>query len=163
MKKVPTRPTRKHLTRLDRIHDTHRAPVFFITVCVRDREGRLANLDVAEILVGVWQRSEELYGWRVGRYVIMPDHTHFFAAPVTEEAKDLSVFVAAWKRWTSRRIRERYGPTFSWQPEFFDHLLRSEESYAEKWEYVRRNPVRAGLVAEAGDWPYQGSVSDLEW
>ena len=32
------------------------------------------------------------------------------------------------------------------QEGFFDHLLRSYESYAQKWEYVRENPVRAGLV-----------------
>jgi hypothetical protein len=45
-----------------------------------------------------------------------------------------------------------------WQPEFFDHLLRSGESMAEKWMYVRENPVRAGLVAQAEIWPYAGSV-----
>src|SRR4029077_12085115 len=30
--------------------------------------------------------------------------------------------------------------------EFFDHLLRSEESYDQKWNYVRDNPVRADLA-----------------
>jgi REP-associated tyrosine transposase len=24
-----------------------------------------------------------------------------------------------------------------WQPGFFDHLLRNDESYSQKWEYVR--------------------------
>jgi hypothetical protein len=33
--------------------------------------------------------------------------------------------------------------------EFFDHLLRSNESYSEKWNYVFDNPVRAGLVSKA--------------
>jgi len=45
-----------------------------------------------------------------------------------------------------------------WQPGFFDHVLRSDESYAEKWNYVRDNPVRAGLVGSAGHWPYQGEI-----
>ena len=52
-------------------------------------------------------------------------------------------------------------PTFTaplWQAGFFDHLLRSSESYAEKWEYVRQNPVRAGLVAHWDDWSYQGEI-----
>jgi len=31
-----------------------------------------------------------------------------------------------------------------WQRGFFDHLLRSEESYGQKWNYVRENPVRGG-------------------
>jgi hypothetical protein len=47
----------------------------------------------------------------------------------------------------------------SWQKSFFDHVLRSDESAAEKWEYVRQNPVRAGLVASADEWPYAGEIS----
>jgi hypothetical protein len=45
-----------------------------------------------------------------------------------------------------------------WQPAFFDHILRSDESYGEKWNYVRENPVRAGLVKSSVDWPYQGEI-----
>ena len=45
-----------------------------------------------------------------------------------------------------------------WQPGFFDHVLRSEESYVEKWQYVLENPVRAGLVKELEQWPYQGEI-----
>jgi len=26
---------------------------------------------------------------------------------------------------------------------------------SEKWEYIRQNPVRAGLVSVPDDWPYQ--------
>ncbi len=45
-----------------------------------------------------------------------------------------------------------------WQKEFFDHLIRSGESYSEKWEYMRQNPVRAGLVSNADDWKYSGHI-----
>jgi len=45
-----------------------------------------------------------------------------------------------------------------WQEGFFDHVLRSNESYAQKWECVRENPVRAGLVNRSEDWPYQGEI-----
>jgi hypothetical protein len=48
-----------------------------------------------------------------------------------------------------------------WQPEFFDHLLRSALSYQQKWEYVRLNPARAGLVQAPDDWPYLGQVDAL--
>jgi hypothetical protein len=36
--------------------------------------------------------------------------------------------------------------------------LRSEESYAQKWNYVRDNPVRAGLVEKTDDWPHAGEI-----
>ena len=49
-----------------------------------------------------------------------------------------------------------------WQRSFFDHVLRSNESYSEKWNYVRDNPVRAGLVANAADWPYAGEIIRID-
>jgi hypothetical protein len=48
-----------------------------------------------------------------------------------------------------------------WQKRFFDHVMRSAESYEQKWTYVRDNPVRAGLVGRAEDWPYQGEIHHL--
>jgi REP element-mobilizing transposase RayT len=49
-----------------------------------------------------------------------------------------------------------------WQCRFFDHVLRSDESYAQKWNYVRDNPVRAGLVTNADDWPYAGEIITID-
>ena len=50
-----------------------------------------------------------------------------------------------------------------WQKGFFDHVMRSGELYSEKWNYVRDNPVRAGLVAEADAWPFQGEIYELRF
>jgi len=50
-----------------------------------------------------------------------------------------------------------------WQSEFFDHVIRSADSYTEKWNYVRENPVRAGLVATANTWPYSGEINLLQF
>jgi hypothetical protein len=41
-----------------------------------------------------------------------------------------------------------------WQDESFDHVLRSDESFAEKLEYIRQNPVRAGLVTRAEEYSW---------
>jgi REP element-mobilizing transposase RayT len=96
----------------------------------------------------------------------MSDHVHFFCRPEIG-AKTLSNFVGNWKSWTSRAItalgqpRSTPAATKLWQREFFDHALRSNESYAEKWNYVRENPVRAGLVSYAHDWPYAGEIETL--
>ena len=50
-----------------------------------------------------------------------------------------------------------------WQRGFFDYVMRSRESYSEKWEYVRNNPVRAGFVVEADAWPFQGEIAELRF
>jgi len=40
--------------------------------------------------------------------------------------------------------------------------LRNDESYTEKWSYVRENPLRAGFVKSAEDWPYQGEIALID-
>jgi putative transposase len=93
--------------------------------------------------------------------VIMPDHVHFFCSP-DNESEDLKRFMQAWKEWTAKRLTRECGiKEHIWQKEFFDHVLRNEESYKEKWQYVLNNPVRAGLVKEAEEWPWQGEIEML--
>jgi putative transposase len=148
-----------HLKRLDRIWIEN--PIFFITACTDERKNILANMQAATILVEEWTAAKERHDWHIGRYVIMPDHVHFFCAP-GNEAQDLSVFMKFWKEWTSKKIKKECGidgPV--WQREFFDHLIRSEESYVQKWDYVFNNPFRAGLVKEADDWHWQGEIEIL--
>ena len=90
----------------------------------------------------------------------MPDHVHFFCAEQTEGARyRLSLFIGHWKEWTAKGLckTQAIRPPV-WQERFFDHVLRTDESYAEKWAYVRENPVRAGLVKTWDDWPWQGFV-----
>ena len=41
-----------------------------------------------------------------------------------------------------------------WQRDFFEHRLRSDESWREKADYILANPVRKGLVAQVSQWPH---------
>ena len=147
----------KHLRRLDRIWLD--SPIYFITMCTKDRRAVLARDKVNEILIEEWRPAHERHGWIVGRYVIMPDHLHLFVRG------DQTFVLATWVRGLKRAILKIFPSEFRtsfWQPGFFDHLLRSDESYAQKWEYVRQNPVRAGLVKFAEDWPYQGEIVRID-
>lgn len=49
------------------------------------------------------------------------------------------------------------------QRDCWDRQLRNGESYSNKWQYVRNNPVRKGLVADADGWPFQGEMNVLHW
>jgi REP element-mobilizing transposase RayT len=116
---------------------------------------------VAAILADEWQAAHNRHGWAVGRYVIMPDHVHFFCSAELD-AKALPALMQAWKQWTSKRMaREVRLSAKVWQEEFFDHVLRSSESYSQKWDYVKENPVRAGLVESSDEWPWQGEIESL--
>jgi len=147
----------RHLQRLSCVWEKH--PVYFVTACVAGRRKMLGTSRVHECLVGEWAEMRERHGWAVGRYVVMPDHVHFFLAPVPGGARPLSTAVGKWKEWTARSIMRTTGISAPiWQPEFFDHVLRSSESRTEKWNYVRENPVRGGLVLRAEDWPFAGAI-----
>jgi len=156
-------PKRKHLRRLETIFEHWRAPLFFVTVCVHRRRPVLCDPVIHQILVCGWRTIAEIYKWQVGCYMIMPDHVHFFVIPASREARQLSSFIRAWKYRTGKEIHQAGLAGFSWQKEFFDHLLRSSESYGDRWLYVRANPVRAGLAARPEDWPYQGEIHPLQW
>ena len=135
--------------RLDLIYS--REPVYFVTFCTRDRR-LIPDLEKAQAAVETYaQRGLNDYGAALGRYVVMPDHVHLFVCGDADFV--LSRWIAGLKRVISKAlgIRGQF-----WQPTFFDHILRSDESYAEKWEYICQNPVRAGLVKKSDDWQYQG-------
>jgi REP element-mobilizing transposase RayT len=133
-------------------------PVYFITTCTQGSTAKLANEAVHAVLREEWHNAERRHGWWVGRYVIMPDHVHFFCTALPA-AKPLAAFMQRWKEWTAKRVGAELGrPAPLWQHRFFDHVLRNPESYGEKWSYVAQNPVRAGLVATPQAWPYAGAI-----
>ena len=151
--------------RLDRIFS--RAPLYFITFCTRDRQ-KIDDLHrLAAVFRDYCKRAGRKHNVAVGRYVIMPNHVHFFVRGNPDFV--LSSWVGGLKRAMSvaglnqsQAIRLPIQRKSLWQPGFFDHVLRNDESYAQKWEYVRENPVRAGLVAEWHEWPYQGEIALID-
>jgi putative transposase len=145
--------------RLDVIFQRYDCPLFFITVCTLHRR-KIGNLKTAhQVFQKYISRGERDFGVAVGRYVIMPDHMHFFVCGPPDFVLD------QWVNGLKRSISVALGATKKcplWQPGFFDHLLRNNESYGQKWEYVRNNPVRAGLVKQPNEWPHQGEFVHID-
>jgi len=96
----------------------------------------------------------------IGRYVLMPDHAHFFVR--IGRGEKLGLTIKHVKESVTKQLRKLDPQLRVWQPGFFDHLLRHSESYGEKWQYVRSNPVRAGLVDRPDDWPFQGEITLID-
>jgi putative transposase len=155
-------------------------PLYFITICVQRRLSLLATEAVHLAFREFAMRGFEEKQIAMGRYVIMPDHLHLFVSGSQE------FHLAQWARMLKlvlgrvvhvapalHRSTTTAGETASrvsasqqrsaeiWERGFFDHLIRNAESYGQKWKYVRENPVRAGLVVRADDWPYQGEIVEI--
>jgi REP element-mobilizing transposase RayT len=91
-------------------------------------------------------------------FVVMPDHVHLAFTPLVDDVGrpySLAEIMQAIKGASAHAINKCLGRKGSvWQPESFDHLLRSDESLQEKVEYICANPVRRGLTASTDDYPW---------
>jgi REP element-mobilizing transposase RayT len=150
---------KQRLSRLDLVFV--RSPIYFVTACTQNRRNILATPAIHETFLRFGQEGPSHGAW-MGAYVIMPDHLHLFVATEDEQIT-ISTWMKSWKNTISKTLRENGVAPPHWQKTFFDHLLRSSESYSEKWNYVRENPVRPRLVASAEDWPYVGEVFALQY
>ena len=86
-------------------------------------------------------------------FVIMPTHLHLFFELLRGGLKQ---HLEQFERWTGHeagKLLNLDGTRF-WQDEWFDHWSRSDEEDEKIAEYIRRNPERAGLVANYLEWPY---------
>ena len=86
--------------------------------------------------------------------VVMPGHSHLESPLRDAEGWNFSLpqIMRAVRGVLAREINillSRSGPV--WQEEFLDHVLRSNDSVAEKMDYICRNPVRAG-IGQSGAW-----------
>jgi putative transposase len=130
--------------------------IIFDTVCTKDRKPWLANQDVHSLLRDVWTDAS---AWLVGRYVIMPDHIHLFAAATSTEIE----FKNWVKYWKSQFTKRHKVADHRWQTDDWDTRMRTAQQYEEKWEYVRFNPVRHKLTQRPEDWPFWGILNELRW
>ena len=149
----------ERLRRLETVYERH--PIYFVTACTAERRHLLACPLIHNAFVRFAQAAAERGAW-VGRYVLMPDHIHLFVS-FEPDQMGLSSWLGSLKKGLSKVLRERGEHSPYWQKGFFDHVMRGGESYSQKWDYVRANPVRAGLVARADDWPYAGEIRELEY
>ena len=121
--------------------------IFFITICTETRANNvLCHREMADHVFDSIGFNCDRGVWWPHLVLLMPDHLHglFSFAPIPGMKKA----IADWKHFISRHNG------VVWQRDFFDHRLRSDESYDEKAAYIRNNPVRAGLVQCASDWSY---------
>ena len=131
-----------------------RPTILFVSVNSKNRSPWLATDEVHTTLREVWR---EATAWRVGEYMIMPDHLHFFCA-LNDPDFAAEEWVTYWKR---RFTVAHHRPNSRFQSKSWHHRIRSQRQYAEKLDYLRNNPMKAGLAKSYEEWPYKGTVFEL--
>jgi putative transposase len=95
---------------------------------------------------------------RVAAYCVMPDHFHLVVWPKIDGE------LSRWMQWLMtaqvRRHHQRHGTSgHLWQGRFKAFPVQKDDHLLDVLRYVERNPVRAGLVKRAGDWPWSSHAN----
>lgn len=131
--------------------------IYFVTICEIQRRRRWAEDEFFGSFSAAVKNLENRNLWFVRSAIVMPDHLHLLVSPMKSRDQKIGDLSGALKRWTRQGIQD---PNWDWQPGCFDRLLRREDSAEEKWEYMRENPVRAGLVGHHQYWRYSLAIRE---
>jgi REP element-mobilizing transposase RayT len=108
----------------------------------------LAKPEIGDMVAGALQFFEG-QRYRQFAWSVMPNHVHAVFRPFPNWS--LEKIMHSWKSFTAKEADKMLNRTGEfWEPEYYDHLIRSEEEFYRYIEYVTSNPKRAGL----GDWKW---------
>jgi REP element-mobilizing transposase RayT len=120
-----------------------------------DRSEHVSHLQQPDVAHMLMESIAFRHGrvWNVLEYVVMPNHLHLFF-----EMRDVGLkkSLEQFKRWTGHQAAKllKFKDQRFWQDEWFDHWSRSDEEDEKIIEYIRQNPVKAGLIGNHLDWPH---------
>lgn len=126
---------------------------FFITSVAAQRRTLFQRATTADLLIDVLLHYRDQRKYQLHDLVVMPDHFHALITPAIEVSLERAVqFI---KGGFSFRLKSNCP---IWQASFTNHRIRDEEDFAQHREYIRMNPVRAGLVRKGEDYPYSSAT-----
>ncbi|HDZ36950.1 MAG TPA: transposase [Marinobacter sp.] len=99
------------------------------------------------------------WGTRIWAYCLMGNHVHLIVVPTKAEGLGRAIGEAH-RRYT-RRVNFREGwRGYLWQGRFSSFVM-DERYLLAATQYVERNPVKAGLVGRAEDWPWSSAAAHV--
>jgi REP element-mobilizing transposase RayT len=125
--------------------------IYLVTAVTQNRHPVFADFDAARTVIRALRAEDTLKHAATLAFVLMPDHLHWLLS--LGESADLSIVVRSVKSVSAHAVGAGV-----WQRGFHDRALRREESVVEAARYIVANPVRAGLVARAGDYSHWDAV-----
>ena len=142
-------PSRKTLDHRGPISLNIADAVYFITIAAAERGGS-ALLDHAKVILDSARHLQASGTWFLHLLLIMPDHLHMLVhiRNADERPSALESTLLNWKHYLARTAHVEF------QRGFFDTRIRDAAHFAEKWDYICRNPVARGLVDSPRAWPH---------
>ena len=124
---------------------------YFLTASVAGRRPIFAERDHSEVVLGAIRWLHHSRRFFVDAAVVMPDHLHM-AGQLRQST--LANVMHMLKGFTGKQLARAGIETPVWQKGYHDHSLRDDDDYRIRVQYLIDNPVRAGLIRHASDYPF---------
>ncbi len=116
------------------------------------------NDDDYDAFVRLLAKAAARFPVRISGFCLMPNHFHLALWPETDEG------LSALMHWlltthAARYLRRHRATGHVWQGRFRAFPIQEDHHLLTVLRYLERNPLRAGLVATAEEWPW----SSLRW
>ncbi|MDO8441511.1 MAG: transposase [Polaromonas sp.] len=106
-----------------------------------------------QTLLDLIEENAKKFGVALHAYVLMSNHFHLLVTP--ESIDSLPRMMQAVGRRYVRHFNDRQGRTGTlWEGRYRSTLIQTESYLLACMAYIDLNPVRAGLVAQARDYPW---------
>jgi len=128
---------------------------YFLTFCTLNRRPLFLTSDSVDEVRRQFLRAEHDERFAVLAYCFMPDHVHLLVEGKSDDS-DCRRFISRAKQLSGFRYKRQFGEPL-WQRYGYERTLRSEEATLSVARYILENPVRAGLVRSAAEYPFLGS------
>ena len=148
--------------------DYRQPGAYFVTICTQNRAcflgavagGEMQSTNAGEIAKATWNELPARFpSLGLDAFVIMPNHIHGiimvgaqFIAPsdgfgetnmgAINHAPTLGEIVHTYKAASTRLIKQAGTPNFAWQRNYYEHIVRDEESSNRIRQYIHDNPAR---------------------
>jgi len=118
----------------------------------------LTTEDRQQYLLWVEEYSQR-YGVSILAYCLMCNHVHFIVIPQQADslAKTFNFAHMCYAQYLNKKLNRR---GHLWQGRFYSCVLDERHLFAAA-RYIERNPVRAGLVEKAWQWPWSSALSHI--
>jgi putative transposase len=154
----PYHPARNR--RLVRELYTYAHCIYFMTIRGYQHQRPFMRDELNKLTVDILREEQRRQNCTVFTYCLMPDHLHFLVSPCRDGISVLK-FTDQYKGKVTNLSWTLGWHGKLWQPRYFEHIVRAEESLLAIDEYILSNPVRKGLVERAEDWPWGGHMNPL--
>jgi len=131
---------------------------YFVTVCTYNKTQAFTSTKRVKIVSDILKETTKQEGFTLWVWCFMPEHLHMLVEGVGEES-DFRRLIRIFKQKSGYRWKQDKGQKL-WQEDYFERILRREETTLKVMEYILNNPVRRGLVSLPEEYPFSYSLLD---